>query len=108
MLIRKLTLAAFAIFGTTTSSLALLANAAQHATPALADQNDYGYDRQRHDRDDRRPADRYGNDGTWYGPGYRGDDGRGYGDERHGHDRDRDRDHRDRRDRNRDEYDPHN
>jgi hypothetical protein len=49
MLIRRLTLVAFALFATAASSLALIGNAAQHARPALADQRDHGHYQQRHD-----------------------------------------------------------
>ncbi|HTJ24640.1 MAG TPA: hypothetical protein VMA36_00625 [Candidatus Limnocylindria bacterium] len=95
MLIRRLTLAAFASLVTAASSTALVANAAQHATPALADQDDYGYYQPRHDRDDRRRDDgrrdwsdgRYGGESR-YGRGYQGDDRR---DRRHDRDDDRDR-----------------
>jgi hypothetical protein len=106
MLIRKLTLTAFASFVTVAGSMALV------ATPVLADQDDYGY-YHHHDRDDPRRDDeqrrswnegRYDSDGTWYERGYRGDDGRGDGDDHRHHRRDRyDRD----RDRGYDDYDPH-
>jgi hypothetical protein len=56
MLIRKLTLAAFASLVTMAGSLALLADAAHHATPALAD--DHGSYQSRRDGDDRRHDDR--------------------------------------------------
>jgi hypothetical protein len=47
MLIRRLTLVAFALFATATSSLALI------ATPALADQRDHGRYQQHQDRGGR-------------------------------------------------------
>jgi hypothetical protein len=87
MLIRKLTLAAFAIFATATSSLALIGNAAQHAAPALADQRDHGHNQQRDNRrgDNRRSSydGRQGNRGYGNrGYGNRSQDNRGRD---HGH-----------------------
>lgn len=107
MLIRRLTLTAFATLFTALSSFALIANAATHATPALADQDDHAY--RQHDRDhgdrgsdwnrgrgydnrdwNRGRYDGNGDRGRWNG----GDRDRGrrdyHGDRR---DRDHDRDH---------------
>jgi hypothetical protein len=76
MLIRRLTLVAFALFATATSSLALVANAAQHAVPALADQRDHGRYQQHQDRGGRGHG--YSQDHGYNNHGYN-DHGRDHG-----------------------------
>lgn len=63
-------------------SLALIGNAAQRATPAIADQRDNGHYHQRHDRGRGYGGDRRSsNDGRY---GNRGNDNRG--NDNHGND----------------------